>query len=106
MIISTIAYIPHKEISESLGLVMGNTVRARYIGSDIWAGVKNLIGGEIKGYTTLMSQARQEAIDRMVEEAKKVGADAIVNVRFVTSEIVQGAAEMLAYGTAVKLTNK
>jgi len=103
MIITTTDTIPQKEISESLGLVMGNTVRARYIGSDIWGALKNFIGGEIKGYTTLMSQARQEAIDRMVEEAKKVGADAIVNVRFVTSEIVQGAAEILAYGTAVKI---
>lgn len=103
MIITTTAGIPQKEISELLGLVMGNTVRARHIGRDVVAGLKKIIGVEITGYTALMTQARQEAIDRMVDEAKKLGADAIVNVRFATSDIMQGVAEILAYGTAVKI---
>lgn len=103
MIITTTAGIPQKEISELLGLVMGNTVRARHIGRDIVAGLKNIVGGEITGYSVLMTQARQQAIDRMVDEAKKLAADAIVNVRFATSDVMQGTAEVLVYGTAVKI---
>lgn len=87
---------------EILGVVRGNTVRARWFGRDIMAGLKTLIGGEIRGYTEMVTAARDEALKRMQGEAKKLGADAIVNVRFATSDIMQGAAEMLVYGTAVK----
>ena len=91
------------EITETLGLVRGNTVRARNVGRDITQGLRNLAGGELKAYTTLMSDAREEAIVRMEAEAEELGADAVVGVRFVTAEVTQGAAEILAYGTAVKL---
>jgi uncharacterized protein YbjQ (UPF0145 family) len=90
-------------ITETLGLVRGNTVRARNVGRDITQGLRNLAGGELKAYTTLMSDAREEAIVRMEAEAEGMGADAVVGVRFVTAEVTQGAAEILAYGTAVKL---
>ena len=103
MITLTTATIPGKEISEALGIVRGSTVRARNFGRDIFASLKNLIGGEISEYTQLQGQARDEALARMVEEAKEMGADAIVNIRFATSTITQGASEILAYGTAVKL---
>lgn len=92
-----------KEIIESLGMVRGSTVRARNIGRDIFAGLKNIIGGEITEYTRLLADAREEAIARMMKDAEKINADAIVNVRFMTSAVMQGASEMLAYGTAVKL---
>lgn len=92
-----------KEIIESLGMVRGSTVRARNIGRDIFAGLKNIIGGEITEYTKLLADAREEAIARMMKDAEKINADAIVNVRFMTSAVMQGASEMLAYGTAVKL---
>lgn len=91
-----------KEISEILGLVRGNTIRARHLGNDIVAGLRNLVGGEVKEYTQMISEAREEAIIRMEEEAEELGADAIVNVRFTTSQVMGGAAEILAYGTAVK----
>ena len=91
------------EITETLGLVRGNTVRARNVGRDITQGLRNLAGGELKAYTTLMSDAREEAIVRMEAEAEELGADAVVGVRFVTAEVTQGAAERLAYGTAVRL---
>ncbi len=91
-----------KEISEVLGLVRGNTIRARHIGNDIVAGLRNLVGGEVKEYTQMISEAREESKVRMEEEAEKLGADAIVNVRFTTSQVMGGAAEILAYGTAVK----
>ncbi|WP_396637901.1 YbjQ family protein [Maribacter sp. R77961] len=103
MIYVTTADIAGKEIAESLGIVRGSTVRARNIGRDVFAGLKNLVGGEISEYTQLLAQAREQAIQRMLDDAKRVGADAIVNVRFNTSQVMQGAAEMLAYGTAVKL---
>jgi uncharacterized protein YbjQ (UPF0145 family) len=103
MIITTTATIPEKKIKEILGIVRGNTIRARHIGRDIMAGLKTIIGGEIKSYTKMISDARDEAYSRMEEEAKSLNADAIVNVRFVTAEVMQGAAEVLAYGTAVKL---
>ena len=92
-----------KEIIESLGIARGSTVRARSIGRDIFAGLKNLVGGEISEYTKLMADAREEALSRMIKDAEKLNADAIVNVRFMTSAIMQGASEILAYGTAVKL---
>lgn len=101
--LTTTNKIPNKEIGEILGLVRGNTIRARHLGSDIGAGLKSLIGGEIKGYVKAMTDAREEAMLRMVKEAEDLGADAIVGVRFTTSTIMAGAAEVLAYGTAVKL---
>ncbi|MDI3547468.1 MAG: hypothetical protein PWR10_1120 [Halanaerobiales bacterium] len=95
--------IPGSEIESVLGLVRGNTIRARHVGQDIMAGLRNIVGGEIKEYTEMLSQAREEALKRMVEEAEKMGADAVVNVRFATSQVMGGAAEILAYGTAVRL---
>lgn len=103
MIVTTSNELSGKEIKEILGIVRGNTARARNIGRDIGAGFKNLIGGEIKTYTEMISHARDEAYNRMVNEAIKKGADAVIGVRFMTSMIMQGVAEMLAYGTAVKL---
>jgi uncharacterized protein YbjQ (UPF0145 family) len=103
MIITSIETVPGKEISETVGLVRGSTVRARNIGRDIFAGFKNLVGGEISEYTKLQAQAREEALQRMIDDASRLGADAVVNVRFSTSTIMQGASEILAYGTAVKL---
>ncbi len=103
MIISTTDKIPGKEIYQILGIARGSTVRARNIGNDIFAGLKNIVGGEIEEYTKLQAQSREQAIQRMIQDAEKLGADAIVNVRFTTSMIMQGASEMLAYGTAVKV---
>ena len=90
-------------IVESLGLVRGNTIRAKHIGNDILAALRNLVGGEIKEYTTMLTEARNQALQRMMQEAEAKGADAVVNVRFVTSQVMSGAAELLAYGTAVKI---
>ena len=104
MIITNTENIPNKQISEILGIARGSTVRARNIGRDIFAGLKNIVGGEISEYTKLQAQSREEALQRMKQDAEKMGADAIVNVRFSTSTIMQGASEILAYGTAVKLT--
>lgn len=103
MYVSTTETVAGRTIAETLGLVRGNTVRARNVGRDITQGLRNITGGELKGYTTLMSDAREEALDRMVAEAEAAGADAVVEVRFVTAEVTQGAAEILAYGTAVRL---
>jgi len=103
MIITTTEQIPNKEIVEIMGIARGSTVRARNIGNDIFASLKNIVGGEIEEYTKLQAQSREQALQRMVDDAEKLGADAIINVRFTTSMIVQGASEMLAYGTAVKL---
>ena len=91
------------DIEEVLGLVRGNTVRAKNIGRDFTQGIRNIFGGELKSYSDLLTDAREEAIERMQEEAEKLGADAIINVKFMTSKITQGGAEILAYGTAVKL---
>lgn len=91
------------EITHTLGLVRGNTVRARHIGRDITAGIKTLLGGEIAEYTNLLTSAREQAIERMLEEAEKRGADAVVTIRFETSNVLQGVAELYVYGTAVKL---
>ena len=101
MIISTANEIPGKKIVKTLGLVRGNTIRARHVGKDIMAGLKNLVGGEIVEYTKLMAESREQAIDRMEDEAKRLGANAILSIRFTTSMIMGGAAELLAYGTAV-----
>lgn len=102
IITTTTAAIPGKEIIEILGLVRGNTIRARHIGSDIGASLKSLVGGEIKGYVKAMSEAREEALERMMTEAENLNADAVVEVRFSTSQIMAGAAEIMVYGTAVK----
>jgi len=90
-------------IVKTLGLVRGNTIRSRHLGKDILAGLRSLIGGEITEYTKMLAEAREQSLDRMMAEAKRLGADAIVAVRFVTAPVMQGAAELLAYGTAVKL---
>jgi len=103
MIFVTTSTISGKEITETLGMVRGSTVRARNVGRDVFAGLKNLVGGEISEYTELLAQAREQAIKRMIDDARKLNADAIVSVRFNTSQVSQGSAEMLAYGTAVKL---
>ena len=103
MLISTTENIAGKKVKQNLGLVMGSTVRVRWFGRDIAAGLKTIVGGEVKSYTDMIAKARKEAIDRMVKEAQKLKADAVVEVRFTTSDIMQGASEVLAYGTAVKL---
>lgn len=103
MIIVTTDYIPGKEILETSGIARGSTVRARNIGRDIVAGLKNIVGGEVSEYTKLMADAREEALQRMTIDAQKLGADAVINVRFMTSSVMAGASEILAYGTAVKL---
>lgn len=103
MIIVTTEFISGKEIIETLGLVRGSTVRARNVGRDIFASLKNIIGGEISEYTKLQADSREQALQRMMEDAKKIGADAVINLRFQSSLIMQGASEMLAYGTAVKI---
>lgn len=101
MIVVTNERIPGRRVVESLGLVRGNTIRARHVGRDVLAGLRNVVGGEIKDYTKLLGEAREQAIDRMVEEAEALGADAIVEVRFETSMVMNAAAELLCYGTAV-----
>ena len=103
MIIVNTEEIKGREINEVLGLVRGNTIRARHIGNDIMAGLRNIIGGEVKEYTQMISEAREDALERMLAEADKLNADAVVNIRFTTSQVMGGAAEILAYGTAVKL---
>lgn len=103
MIISTTDKVPNKEIIEILDIARGSTVRARNIGRDIFAGFKNIIGGEIEEYTKLQAQSREQAMHRMIKDAERMGADAVVNVRLTTSMVMQGASEILAYGTAVKL---
>ncbi len=101
MILVTTSTIQNKEITDTLGIARGSTVRARNVGQDIFAGLKNLIGGEISEYTKLQAQSREQALQRMEEDAKKLGANAVVNVRLTTSMVMQGCSEILAYGTAV-----
>lgn len=103
MEISNVETIPGKEVVELMGLVQGSTVRAKHVGRDMMAGLKNIMGGELRGYTELLNDARNQSLQRMMEEAEKLGANAVVNVRFTTSTISQGAAELFAYGTAVKV---
>jgi len=103
MIISTTDKIPNKEIIEVLDIARGSTVRARSIGRDIFAGLKNIVGGEIEEYTKLQAQSREQAMQRMIKDGERLGADAIINIRLTTSMVMQGASEILAYGTAVKL---
>jgi len=101
MIISTTELIPGKKVKKILGLVKGNTVRARNIGKDIMAALKNLVGGEIEEYTKLLAESREQALDRMIKNAEELGANAVIGVRFGTSYVMQNAAEIIAYGTAV-----
>lgn len=103
MLITTTDTIPGREVVETLGLVSGNVVRARAIGRDLVAAVRNITGGDVKEYRDLLAQSRADAIARMTEEAEKLGADAVVGMRFATAGVMQGTAEILAYGTAVKL---
>lgn len=103
MQITNLENVPGKIITEHLGLVQGSSVRAKHVGRDIMASLKNLFGGELKGYTELLSESREEAMERMIKQADAVGANAILNVRFSTSSITQGAAEIYVYGTAVIL---
>ncbi len=105
MIVVNTETIPGRTIERVLGLVQGNTIRAKHFGRDIAATLKNLVGGELKGYTELLTEARREATSRMIAQAQQLGADAVVNVRFSTSAVTQGAAELYAYGTAVKLAD-
>ena len=106
MLVTNIDTIPGSEIIADLGLVQGSTVRSKHLGTDIAAFFKSLIGGEIKGYSDLLVEGREEAINRLKENAAAIGADAVVNVRLTTASIAKGAAEMVAYGTAVKLSDK
>jgi uncharacterized protein YbjQ (UPF0145 family) len=101
VIITNLETIPGKTIVRHYGLVQGNTIRAKHIGRDIMAGLKNVFGGELVGYTELLSESRQEATDRMIAQAESLGANAVLNVRYSTSSVAQGAAELYAYGTAV-----
>lgn len=101
MIVVTTDFIPGKTVKKELGMVRGNTIRARHIGHDIMAFLRNIVGGEIRDYTKMMAESREQAIDRMVSEAEELGANAVINVRFSTSMIMRSAAEMMVYGTAV-----
>lgn len=106
MIVVTTPDVTGREITEVLGMVRGNTIRARHLGRDIQARIRNITGGEVHEYTKMMAEAREQAVDRMVEDAEGLGADAVVAVRFQTCEVMNGAAEMLCYGTAVRLASR
>jgi len=103
VILSNMESIPGKQIVQFFGVVSGSTVRAKHIGRDIMASLKNLVGGELKGYTELLNEAREDALSRMQQQAESLGANAVVNIRFSTSSVAQGAAELFAYGTAVRV---
>jgi uncharacterized protein YbjQ (UPF0145 family) len=103
MLLSNMELVPGRRVVEHLGVVEGSTVRSKHVGRDIMAGLKNITGGELKAYTELLGEARQQATDRMVERAGKLGANAVLNVRYATTAVTAGAAEILAYGTAVVL---
>ncbi|MCI5073152.1 YbjQ family protein [bacterium] len=103
MILSNLESIPNKQVTEHLGVVSGSTVRAKHAGRDLLAGLKNVFGGELTAYTELLTESREEAIQRMIAQAQSLGADAVVNIRFSTSSVTAGAAELYVYGTAVKL---
>jgi uncharacterized protein YbjQ (UPF0145 family) len=105
MILSTTEVVPGREITEVVGLARGNVIRAKHIGMDIIASLRNLVGGEVTEYTKLMAEAREQALDRMIRQGQELGCDAIVCVRFSTSMVMKGAAEILVYGTAVKLSD-
>lgn len=103
ILLTNIDTVPGKSIVEHFGLVQGTTIRAKHIGTDTLAGLKNIVGGELKGYTKLLRESREEATSRMIEQAQQLGANAIINVRFATSSVAKGAAELFAYGTAVRI---
>jgi len=103
MIYTNVETIPGKQIVEHFGIVQGSTVRAKHLGRDFMASLKNIVGGELKGYTELLQDSREEAMQRMGEQARQMGANAVVNVRFATSSVAQGAAELFVYGTAVRV---
>lgn len=103
MILTTLEYVPGRDIAEHYGVVNGSTVRSKHFGKDLFAGLKNIVGGELKAYTELMEETRNEATERIIKMAKSKGADAILGLRFGTSDVAAGAAEVFAYGTAVKL---
>ena len=103
MILVNTDFVPRREIRESLGMVRGSTIRAKHLGKDLLAGLRSIVGGEIKEYTEMLVESRNESVKRMQEQAERLGADAVLNVRFVTAQVMAGAAELLAYGTAVKL---
>ena len=103
MIVTSTDFVVNKKIVHQYGIVSGNTVRAKHVGRDIMAGWKSVFGGEIRGYTEMLAESRKEELHRMVKEAQALGADAVINVRYTTSVVMQGASEMLAYGTAVKV---
>jgi len=103
MLLTNLEQVPGKKIMQHFGLVQGNTIRAKHVGKDFLAGLKNIFGGELGAYTELLAESRQEATDRMVQQAQSMGANAIVNIRYSTSSVAQGAAELYAYGTAVKI---
>ncbi len=103
IILTNIESVPGTRMTEHYGLVQGSTIRAKHVGRDIMASLKNIFGGELKGYTQLLQESRREAVERMVSQARELGANAVINVRFSTSSVAQGAAEILAYGTAVRL---
>jgi uncharacterized protein YbjQ (UPF0145 family) len=103
MLLSNLEVVPGKRVVKHLGLVQGSTVRAKHVGKDLFASLKNIVGGELKAYTELLQESRDEAVARMVKQAEAIGANAVLNVRFATSSITQGAAEIYAYGTAVTL---
>lgn len=103
MLLSNLEIVPGRRVEKHLGLVQGSSVRAKHVGRDMMASLKNIVGGELKGYTELLRESRDQAIERMVEEARSVGANAVLNIRLGTSTITSGAAEVMAYGTAVVL---
>jgi uncharacterized protein YbjQ (UPF0145 family) len=103
MLLTNLEIVPGRRIQKHFGLVQGSSVRAKHVGRDLMAGLKNIFGGELKGYTELLQESRQEAMERMVAQAKAVGANAVLNIRFSTSSVAAGAAELFAYGTAVVL---
>lgn len=106
LLLSNTEFIPGYTITQHLGLVQGSTVRAKHVGRDMMASLKNIVGGELKGYTELLNESRQEALERMQQQAAAVGANAVINIRFSTSNITAGASELLAYGTAVVLEKR
>lgn len=103
MILTNLESVPGRTIKDHFGIVSGSTVRAKHVGRDIMAGLKNIVGGELKGYTELLQESRQQATERMVQQAEQLGANAIVNIRYATSSVAQGASELYVYGTAVKI---
>ncbi len=103
MILTNVESVPGKTITQHFGIVSGSTVRAKHVGRDIMAGLKNIVGGELKGYTELLQESRKQATERMIKQAEQLGANAIVNIRYATSSVAQGASELYVYGTAVKI---